>query len=121
MTFQADPFDFYKETTILRIDIIEEGAKFGAGDDFDCAIILEDARGHKWGVEYIDLEQFASFFASYVSIPSEDVIAYLVRLGEESDEDSIECSIYDEDIIHHFEQFRISEENRSKLAIPFNE
>ena len=116
-------FPNIKDSTILRLDILQEGATFNTGNDnHDGCLILENSNGQKEWVEFINLQEFSSYYSSFTSCPSGEVVAHLVRLSEDFDDnDIIECSLYNEDIICHLEDFRISEHNQSSLVVPFSE
>lgn len=121
MTFKTYPN--FKESTILRLDILAVGQTFNTGnEEHDGCLILEDKNGKKAWCEFINLQQFADFYSSFTSCPSEEVIGFLVRESEEFDDnDTIECSLYDEDLIFHLEKFRMSQHNQSSLVVPFSD
>jgi len=108
------------DTTILRIDILEEGATFNTSDnDHNAALILEDSNGHKYGIEYISIEEFATFICEYTAFPTSEIFEILGRYAEDFEEDSIDFSITDPEMIEYFEAFRVSGKNNSGSIHPF--
>lgn len=109
-------------TQILRIDILEEGASFNTSDkDHNAALILEDSNGHKYGIEYISIEEFATFFCEYTMFVPSEIFELLGRYAEDFEEDSIDFSITDAEMIEFFEAFRVSEDNSSGDIHPYND
>ena len=108
-------------TQILRIDILEEGGSFNTSDnDHNAALILEDSNGHKYGIEYISLEEFERYMKSFNSF-TKDIYEILKEGSKDFNEESIEFSIIDHETLQHFEDFRISEFNNSGSIHPFND
>jgi hypothetical protein len=109
------------DTYILRIDILEEGGSFNTSDsDHNAALILEDSNKHKYGIEYVSIEEFESYIKSFNSF-DKDIYETLKEGSKDFDEDSIEFSITDYETLQHFEDFRISEFNNSGSIHPYND
>ena len=108
------------ETLITRIDVLEIGGTFRTGEDeHDIALILETEHGVQFGIEYISSVEFGYYMAQFLSLPPADIFEFLGQKSEDFNEPSIDFSIVDAEMIQHFEQFRISQDNKSKLVNPF--
>jgi len=107
-------------TQILRADILEEGSRF-IQCNCDCALILEDSKGHKWGVEFIDIKEFFSYMNSFVNFKTqEELSAWMLNKSNDIEEEGIDFSVYDVEILEHLERFRKSEYNTNQLIQSFN-
>ena len=110
------------ETSVLRIDFLEEGASFNTSDsDHNAVLILEDKTGFQYGFEFISIEELESFIMPYLDLDIQ-FIEYLKYYTDNMiEEDGIEFSITNFDILQMIEDFRVSEFNQSSYIQPHND